>query len=388
MATMLLNKKRFEEIVYPTTLFLIFIAAYSIFFRINRAGLDFIVFYEAAVRFVSGQYHFYPLSGTHWSIFTYKYSPFFPILVFPLGLFTEHTSRIIWGISNSIFFILCWFYSVKLFHKFFPKTQLSNIAKLLSLFLILDPVFLNAMQANVNQMLYLFILMGLYYSDKKTAPAFFLALATAVKLTPGIFIFYYVYKKNWSEVFKFFLILFLLLIVIPFIFYRTQLLNLYLQWFGVLNDTKHFDFFKYTNQSPLAVFYRITNSMRASQILYFLTASVFISGFLYFWKKNADVFVLICCFLLHLVLSPICWIEYNLCLLWIYFIFNQAILSYHLSQASKWIWALRLLLVHSCVKTLIGNYSIVTLTYGQHLIGLFLILFILFIEYNAHKKLL
>lgn len=166
-----------------------------IFFKIFQPlGNDFVVYYEAAKMFLLG---LNPYTGLLTRTFPFNYPPIVSLFIWPLGLGPIGFISPIWNILSlgtllgSIWVVLGWT----------NKRSFWRFAFLAFLFTIpFFPTKFNFGMGQINNFILLFCVLGIRWP-------FFLALAAGIKFAPAIFIFYYVFTKDWGRLKKFFIYL-------------------------------------------------------------------------------------------------------------------------------------------------------------------------------------
>ena len=147
--------------------------------------------------FLKGNFDFYNIVRD--KVLTFKYGPIFPLIVFPLGYLSLGVAKVIWATLNAACLIIAWAYSEKLINLSRPEIKITDPARLLTLIMVLDIVSRNAMQGNINVMLFTLMIISVVWSleAKSKRSAFLAAIAASIKITPGILlIFFWVSKKR------------------------------------------------------------------------------------------------------------------------------------------------------------------------------------------------
>lgn len=153
-------------------------------------GNDFTVFYAAGRNLLetSDPYN-HPISART----PYLYLPLFALLIAPLSLLSLPTAATIWYWLNLIFLgVLVWAAA-----KYFAGGQWCTGVLLL---LICRAGIDNLWWGQVNILVALLILYWYVWREKaRTFSALALALAISIKITPGIFVLYLLFKKRYQE---------------------------------------------------------------------------------------------------------------------------------------------------------------------------------------------
>jgi hypothetical protein len=361
------------------------IISISCFNRTVSTDLDFKVFHQAAQRAVNHQSDFYDFNRD--KVFTYKYSPIFPFMIYPIGQMSDHSARKIWAVVNFLALPLAWFFLTQIFLILTKTSEINYANHTLALLLLTQQFTNNATQGNINTILLALLAAGFYFSltDKKLLSGILSAIGFSIKLTPGVIFIYFLAYKKWKELFIAAITAFILLLVLPVLIFGFQpTIDLYLGWKAVLSDTTHFPFFKYTNQSPLVVMTHIQNLPYVndiSKIFYWSVNLFMLYSFYYFFRRKNELVFIAFTFIFLLTAAPVVWMEYYLFLVLPYLIIHQKLLTKSLSKTSIVIWTIKLITVHLMVKFLIGNeYSDLAAQYGRSLWGLFMIVAIFYFE--------
>jgi hypothetical protein len=365
--------------------FIFIIVSISCYNRTTSTDLDFKVFHQATVRVVHHQADLYDFKRD--KIFTYKYSPVFPLLTYPMGHLTMVTAKKIWAIDNFIALPLAWYFLTQIFLILSKTTEINYLNHLITLLLLAQPITNNATQGNINTILLTFLAAAFYFSikNKKYFAGFFAAIGFSIKLTPGVVFIYFLVYQKWKELLIAILTSFILLILVPVLYFGMhQTIDLYLGWKTVLSDTSHFPFYKYTNQSPLVIMTHLQSLESVnviSKIFYYAVNLVMAASLWYFYKRKNELVFICFSFILLLTAAPVVWMEYYLFLVLPYFVIHQKLVTNTLSKSSKILWCLKLVIAHLMVKFLIGNHLSDLMTYyGRSFIGLIIIFVIFYLE--------
>lgn len=368
-----------------------------------KKDLDFKVFHQAAERVIQGDFDLYNFKKD--GVFSYKYSPVFPLMIYPLGYLSRNIAQIFWSALNTFLMLLAWFYLLKIIRPIlYEKVNIKNfntkkqknvfwIANIVTLILLVQPIINNAIQGNINGILFFMIIASIYYSkmDKSFLSAFLGAIATSIKLTPAVVIFYYIYKKDWAAFLYFCFFMILFMIVIPVLFYGVHdSLALYANWKAVLADKNHFPFFKYTNQSPLVVFIHLGFSKSVASLLHYFVAAINFSVLIFAIKNKNEATTIFISLILMLILPPVVWLEYYIVLIPMVFYVSYCALSGAFGK-TQWILSILLLIFTKLpVQAIIGkDLANWFAFYGMHFWGLLLLSLIYSINFfrSGAKKL-
>ena len=161
-----------------------------------RKGMsDFKVVHRAATRVLHGE-NLYNLEDGH---FLYKYSPFFAMLIAPLGFLSLSYARVLWllGMCVSLFFICKVAKRLVVGDKspppYFYFLSLLFVSKFLSREIHLG-------QTDWVVLFFIFACLSLTQRGKELWAGTFLALSFLVKLPSLIFVPYFLYKKRFKLV--------------------------------------------------------------------------------------------------------------------------------------------------------------------------------------------
>jgi hypothetical protein len=131
----------------------------------------------------------------------YTRSPAFALLLYPLGLFPRNLAAFIWCLlsaaSLGLTFVLC----AKLFVR---KNKGSFffwlVAAPLTLILLSRPMISQFLMGQVDLIMLLFVMLAIYFREKgRVVPAaLFLALASSIKVTPLIFLPYFLFRRDFK----------------------------------------------------------------------------------------------------------------------------------------------------------------------------------------------
>ncbi len=358
---------------YSRYLFFILFAVLTVssIHRTIMNDMDFLAFHRTVLLFLNGDFDFYNIIRD--KVFTFKYGPIFPLIIFPFGFLSLATAKVVWACINAASLIVAWTYSEKLIRLSRPDLNITYPARLLTLIMVLDIVSRNAMQGNINVMLFAVMIISIVWSieGKNKRAALLAAITASIKITPGILLIFFLVSKNkktfWYSA-AFCIVLFILLPLS--VFGLESSYNMYLNWISVLRDVGHFPFYKHTNQSPVAVMFHLTGNNSfglVSTIIFGLACTWYIRHF--YIKK--DIFgIFTGCMLTYISLSPIVWIEYHIVMLPVLLLISSMLLQKMLSRSCLMLFVLRFLMVHVFVTAVVGEkLGIATAMFGQHLIG-------------------
>ena len=350
--------------------------------------MDFLAFHRTALMFLNGNFDFYNILRD--KVFTFKYGPIFPLLIFPLGYLSLGVAKIVWAFINAASLAVAWAYSERLIRLSRPEINITYPARLLTLIMVLDIVSRNAMQGNINVILFTLMIISVVWSleAKNKRSALLAAITASIKITPGILLIFFWVSKNkktfwYSAIFC--TVFFILMPLVIFGFENSY--NMYMSWLHVLQDIDHFPFYKHTNQSPTAVMFHITGTNRFSLPATLAFASACILYINHFYLKNDRFGIFTGCMLAYLSISPIIWIEYNIVMLPVLLIISSMLFQKMLSRTSITLFAIRFIIVHLLVTAIVGEkLGIATAMLGQHLIGAWICGVIILLSSNLRTE--
>lgn len=140
---------------------------------------------------------FEKLESLRGEVASYIYPPTFAFLLIPLSYFSYETASL-------LFFLLNFFCLLASFYLMRSLLPIGNYTYIMFASLLFSFRFLEN-HANNNQVAFilLFLILFSVHTKNPILSGLFLSLATIIKLTPLIFIFYFLYEKKWRVVFYF-----------------------------------------------------------------------------------------------------------------------------------------------------------------------------------------
>ena len=351
---------RRSQIIKYTKYFLVILAATYLVISCTLRGitrdLDFQVFYTVAQRILSGNINIYDFA--HDGIFSYKYSPIAAILFSPLGLLSKTTAQLLWTMLNTFSMIASFFLSWRLL-KIWNRLKIKQLnILLLAIFMLAQYYLNNAMQNNINAILLFMMLLSVYLTAiKKYLPvaALLLALTISIKIVPIVLLGYYLFTRQWKVICYTFLFLLLLNIIPIFVWDCDTYYLLVQQWKMVLKDQNHFPFYKWTNQSPYVVWYRLTLSPAIAQTISYLHVFFSLIFFLFSVMSKKKEYILASCLFAILLCSPVVWIEYYIMLTFPTLLILDQFFSHPTSKWWKSLFIIRIIILFLTGKFLIGK---------------------------------
>lgn len=161
--------------------------------------------------------HYYPTARSIFEIkepiYGYLYSPFFAILTSPLGRLPLETASHVWALIQVILTGLLFLAPLSMLKLDTLKTQLLYTG----IFFTSLPVLHNFKWGQVSSLMTLTIIAA-FLAHKSGRPIWagiLLGLSTSIKYYPGIFILYFLFKKDWRAIFAFVTTCLFLLFLFP-----------------------------------------------------------------------------------------------------------------------------------------------------------------------------
>jgi len=251
-----------KENYFKIALYVILTIVILGFFRhtLHRGMNDFDVVHRAATRVLHTE-NLYNFEDGH---YLYKYSPFFALLVAPIGLLPLSYASFLWllGMCISLFFVIRmakkmimgdksppeYFYllSLLLASKFLVREiRLGQTDFLILLFIFLCLLFAPASGGIFNQ------------RGKEFVAGIFLALAVLIKPTALIFIPYFLYKKKFRSVASTIFMSLIFLMLPSLVYGFSKNMKLLLGWKTIISASSPPLLAVDMNQSIFAFFYRL-----------------------------------------------------------------------------------------------------------------------------------
>src|SRR3989338_2836764 len=171
---------------------------------------DFNDYYDAAKAFRSGKWIF--------EIRGYKYPQFFAIIFSAFTFIPPFPSAIIWYVLNIFFLAWSVILSVKIVNNDFKRKK--NILYVIPLLITSLFWIDNLMLGQVNILILLLVCTTFYLFKirKDCLAGIFLACSISIKITPALFILYFIYKKQYKIIAGVVLGLIIFLIIFPSLF--------------------------------------------------------------------------------------------------------------------------------------------------------------------------
>jgi len=200
----------------------------GLFRPLSTEKVDFVAYYNAAMAFKHGlPIYDHMIRFFQEGIFDYKgpnpyvYPPGFVILLSPLACLSFKQASLFWILLNHIFF----FFGLILLIKAI-KDRYSWVEWITLIFVCMNftPLFMDYLVGQCNTLLFFLIAAGLYFyrANKGVYAGIALALATMIKIIPGLLLAYMLWKRQYRAFFSG-LILLLLITLYSLLFFDVDL---------------------------------------------------------------------------------------------------------------------------------------------------------------------
>jgi len=246
------KRKYFKIAVYV----ILTVAVFGFFRNTLRRGMnDFNVVHRAGARILDRE-NLYNFADGH---YLYKYSPFFALLVAPLGLLPRSMAGFLWllGMCICLFFIIKMAKQMIMGDKSPPEYFYVFSLLLASKFLVREITL-----GQTDFLILLLVLLSLQFiqGGKEFLAGIFLALSILIKPTSLIFIPYFLYKKRFKVTVSA-IIMSLVFLSLPSLIYGfSGNLNLLSDWKTIMSVSSPPLLAVDMNQSIFAFFYRLLTS--------------------------------------------------------------------------------------------------------------------------------
>lgn len=129
----------------------------------------------------------------------FTYPPFFAVLMRPFLSISHAQARVLWLFLNHCLYILAIILCVAALRE---RVSFFEVAAVAFAALNFNPVFRNFLYGQVNVLTFFLLAVALYaFKRKAEGPAgALLGLATMIKVTPLIFLLYFLFKRKWKVV--------------------------------------------------------------------------------------------------------------------------------------------------------------------------------------------
>lgn len=329
------------------------IATYSLLFYLlseQQLNNDFDTFYSAALAYSKHLSPYHHLSSSFLNqpeaLAVNVNPPFFIVFISSIGFFDYSTASLIWALSSLFLGLIGWLLC------FYLSTSRSFIKKnFLACTLIYFATYPSLMNTSFNQVagfLLFFIMLGYYFFKKEHDYycGFFWGLAVALKLFPGLLLFFVLIEKRFKVFWTMSLVI-LLALILPALTYGSEI---YLQFYNTISTIIWYG--NTWNASLLAYLFRLF--IDTNQLDYLVTIKiVYLALFLglvgYYVSKlkqlHSSHYRFCLSLMMMLLLSPFGWMYYFDLLLPALLVIYQ-----HLTQANQQrgilLWSLCLILLN------------------------------------------
>jgi hypothetical protein len=236
----------------------VFLAVVIIGFLRNtlRRGMnDFNVVHRAGTRILHKE-NLYNFEDGH---YLYKYSPFFAMLVAPIGLLPRSVAGFFWLLGMCI----CLFFVIKMAKKMIigdkpPPAYFYLLSLVLASKFLVREITLG--QTDFLILLLIFLSLHFVQHEKEFLAGIFLALSVLIKPTSLIFIPYFLYKKRFKVTVSAIAMSLVFLLVPSFVYGFWGNMNLLSGWKTIMSISSPPLLANDMNQSIFAFFYRLLTS--------------------------------------------------------------------------------------------------------------------------------
>jgi hypothetical protein len=218
-----------------------------------RHGMnDFNVVHRAGTRILHRE-NLYNFADGH---YLYKYSPFFALLVAPMGLLPHSYAEFFWllGMCICLFFILTMAKRMIMGDKSPPEYFYVLSLLLASKFLTRE---ITLGQTDFLILLLIFLCLNFVQHEKEFLGGIFLALSVLIKPTSLIFILYFLYKKRFKVTGSAMAMSLIFLLLPSLVYGFSGNMNLLFDWKNIMSVSSPPLLANDMNQSIFAFFYRL-----------------------------------------------------------------------------------------------------------------------------------
>jgi Gpi18-like mannosyltransferase len=235
------NRRLWERVRILLLLLLGFTAfnyLYNGLFRpLSTEKVDFVAYYNVAIAFKHGlPIYDHMIQFFQEGILDYKgpnpyvYPPGFVIILSPLAYLSFEQASLLWNLLNHIFFLL----GIVLLMKAI-KNQYSWGEWITLIFVCMNftPLFMDYLVGQCNTLLFFLVAAGLYFYrvNQRVCTGIALALATMIKIIPGLLLAYMLWKRQF-RIFVSGLILLALITAYSLLFFDADLYVWYFKFMG------------------------------------------------------------------------------------------------------------------------------------------------------------
>ncbi len=290
--------ERGRVLVFVLLGFTAFNYIYNGLFRpLSTEQVDFIAYYNAALAFRHGlpvyehMIRFFEQGVVNYEgPFPYVYPPGFVLFLSPFAYVTFKQASLFWNLLNNV----CFFFSLILLMKTI-KQHYSRLEWITLVFVSMNftPLFLNYLVGQCNIILLFLITLGLHFyrSNRSICVGIVLALATTVKVIPGLLIGFMLWKRQYKAFLSAVLGL-LLIFAYSLLFFDV---DLHLWYFKFMAHQNLFDAY-HDNHSVTGFFSRflvhsvwgraVSHSPILSQVCIVVTSALMLFVLLYVTRKG------------------------------------------------------------------------------------------------------
>lgn len=283
----------------PVTIFLISAIAVIGYYhlRIYRHGvldsvIDYRVYYQAAERLDNGE-EIYQEEDLP---MVFKYSPSFALVMIPLTKIDLPRSVLVWYLIHLFFLVASYILVFRILPLMSRKERI--LTGIITLVLSFKAILGNFQLGQTNILL-LFLLMLCLYGYQKKKDLFLgvpLGILMMIKLTPILFLFYFLYQRRYRSILYALMTVVVLFLMPVFYLGLSGNWQSHLAWFAMLRESTPDLLLHYKNQSMLSLLLRLL-SVTSADILDRSAAYYFanvLCGFL---------FIFLCAFSLYMCRS-------------------------------------------------------------------------------------
>jgi hypothetical protein len=248
-----MQKRKYLEIALYIILTFVIIG----FFRntLRRGMNDFNVVHRAGTRILHKE-NLYNFADGH---YLYKYSPFFALLIAPIGLLPRSVAGVFWLLGMCV----CLFFVIRIAKKMImgdkpPPAYFYLLSLLLASKFLIREITLG--QTDFLILLFIFFFLLFTHRGKEFIAGIFLALSILIKPTSLIFIPYFLYKKRFKVTGSAITMSLAFLLFPSFVYGFWGNMNLLSGWKTIMSVSSPPLLANDMNQSIFAFFYRLFTS--------------------------------------------------------------------------------------------------------------------------------
>lgn len=202
-----------SKVIFLILLFIILVWRFGTKMLDNYCAWDFSPTHYAAKNILAKKDIYCKLAGTSSQ---YTRSPTFALMLYPLGLMPRNVASFVWSLLSIISLGAIFIISEKLFLKSNNKKNLFWILIApIGLILLSRPLISEFLLGQVDILILCFVMLALFFKERNNLilSALFLVMASHIKLTPLVFLPYFLLKKEFKLIcwIVFFIIVFMLI---------------------------------------------------------------------------------------------------------------------------------------------------------------------------------